>query len=121
MGAIEKKPRLEIYLWRLISLAISMTLNILGDYPQKTQHVPSWAGAALAFFKCKLCWIDVRLYKLGSYAVFFMDWFHKKYSSTSFFSKSMYTAYIIQFVFPISAANKCWILVLQATDNIHNK
>jgi len=50
MEAIEKKPRLEIYLWRLISLAISMTLNILGDYPQKTQHVPSWAGAALAFF-----------------------------------------------------------------------
>ena len=30
----------------------------------------------------------------------------------------MYTAYIIQEVFPIFAATKCWILVLQATDNI---
>ena len=50
--------------------------------------------------------------------VFFMDNVDRSYKLTRFFAKSMYTAYILHMVFPLQVATKCWILILEATNNI---
>jgi hypothetical protein len=47
--------------------------------------------------------------------IFFLDFVNTKYFFTDFFSKSMYTAYLIQFILPIPAAIRCWQLVMDAT------
>ena len=51
-------------------------------------------------------------------SVFFMDYVNKKYFCTAFFSKAMYTAYIIQFSFPMLVCLKLFGMILQATGNI---
>merc|ERR1712157_168289 len=56
---------------------------------------------------------------MGAVTVFFMDYVNQSYNKwTSFFSKSMYTAYILHMAFPLQVATKCWILILEATNNI---
>lgn len=50
--------------------------------------------------------------------VFFMDRVDRTYRLTEFFAKSMYTAYLLHMVFPLQAATKCYILLLEATNNI---
>ena len=49
---------------------------------------------------------------------FFMDYGNGKSSLTDFLSKGAYTAYIIQFLFPIPAAYKCFTVILNNTGNL---
>jgi len=51
-------------------------------------------------------------------SVFFMDHCNRKYWCTPFFSKAMYTAYIIQFALPMLIAIKLWFVILKATGNV---
>jgi len=50
--------------------------------------------------------------------IFFKEHVDKTFFFAAFFTKSMYVAYISQFVFPTTATTKCCILILQATDII---
>jgi len=52
-----------------------------------------------------------------SVTVFFMDFMDKKFFCTDFFAKTMYTAYIIHYVFPRIVGWYCALLVLEATGN----
>lgn len=51
-------------------------------------------------------------------SIFFMDCANQKYYLTDFFSKGAYTAYIIQYLFPIPASFKIFTLILNKTGNI---
>ena len=110
MEAIKTKSRLAIYLWAIISI-----LGIWAVFAAKLLLLPFWSMTLIqGLVIVGQCGVSISL----AVTVFFMDYVDKSYFFTDFFSKSMYTAYIIQSVFPILAATKCWILVLEATDNV---
>ena len=112
MEAIKTKSRLAIYLWAIISATSYIIFSVFGE---DSAVIPFWYRMLITgLLYYGQCGVSISL----AVTVFFMDYVDKSYFFTDFFAKSMYTAYIIQFAFPLLAATKCWVLVLQATDNI---
>jgi hypothetical protein len=103
------KSRVVIYLLAIISIISDAVAIVL------TPLLPFWAYNLYAgYFCCGMClmWISLTV------TVFFMDYVDKNYFFTDFFAKSMYTAYIIHMAFPLQVGIKCWLLILEATNNV---
>ena len=98
------KSRIVIYLWALVSAVV---FGIIFITNKPTPALNSY----FAFVYGIQC-IPIGL----AVTIFFMDFVNTKYFFTDFFSKSMYTAYLIQMILPVPAALKCWQLVMNATN-----
>ena len=99
MDEIKNKNRFIIYGVAVIS---AIALGITFKYPIPI-HCLS-AGIAI------LPAIPVSL----AITVFFYDFVNQKYAVTPFFSKAMYTAYLIQLLGLVSVSIKCWWLIMGA-------
>jgi hypothetical protein len=110
MEYIKKKSRAAIYLWASVSIMIFAATELLGPIydPAQSPVLHAIILAIYGFVNDGYIGLSVSL----SITVFFMDYVDKEYFCTDFFTKSMYTAYIIQLSFPILAAAKCWVLLL---------
>ena len=103
---LRERPRRPIYLWAAASIMALSSFNLAQSFWAKRLCTGMIFGGANAV-------------ALGlAVTVFFMDNVDRPYKLTSFFAKSMYTAYILHMVFPLQVATKCWILILEATNNI---
>jgi glucan biosynthesis protein C len=98
------KSRIAIYLWALVSAGVFGICFLL-------LNEASPAVTFAIFFVFGIQSIPMGL----AITIFFMDFVNTKYFFTDFFSKSMYTAYLIQEVLPVPAAIRCWQLVMDAT------
>jgi glucan biosynthesis protein C len=112
MECIKKKSRIVIYLWTIAIL----TLYVLGVHDvipvSKLSLVPS------EFVSKIITSIRGMAFSLAV-TVFFMDFVNRKFSSvTDFYSKSMYTAYIIQFAFPLPLAYKFWVMIVDRVGSL---
>ena len=97
------KSRIVIYLWALVS-AVAFVICFLTSKPTPVLNF------ILAFV------YGIQSIPFGlAITIFFMDLVNTRYFFTDFFSKSMYTAYLIQMILPVPAAVKCWQLVMNAT------
>lgn len=101
MDALKEKSRLTIYTWAIICITIWAVVSLYGMELPFLLPLQLGIGAAVG--------IPISL----AVTVFFHDFVNQKYSVTPFFSKAMYTSYLIQFV-PIYAAIKCWYLIMGA-------
>ena len=97
--------RIVIYLWAVISTAgYTFCLgNMEGDPPQ------------LIYSFLDLCLVPIFIPTGLAITFFFMDFPSKKIFCTDFFSKSMCTAYLIQLIFSVPVAVKCWELIINGT------
>ena len=105
-----EKSRAAIYAWSVSSIVLFACWLL---YSEK---IPDHVSALIP-----ACVLTQGIQTMGlslAVTVFFMDHANKKYFCTQFFSKAMYTAYIIQFVFPMIVASKCLFLILESTGNI---
>jgi len=106
------KSRVVIYAWAVLSTVLFCTLNIF--FRDKSTAWPSLLLLQGVLYKGILC-MGLCL----AVTVFFMDYVNKKFKYlTPFFSKAMYTAYIIQYAFPMVVGGKCVVLIFNATGNI---
>jgi len=112
MSNIKNMSRVAIYLSAIVSIAAFCPVFIFF-----IEDMASWPFALLGFgilWKGLLC-MSVSL----AVTVFFMDYGNKKYKYlTPFFSKAMYTAYIIQFAFPMIIGGWSVVKIFDATGNI---
>lgn len=99
MDEIKDKSRLVIYAWAIICIAIGATVSLFGMEYTFLQPLQVAVGAAVG--------IPISL----AVTVFFHDFVNKKYTVTPFFSKAMYTSYLVQMV-TVYAAIKCWFLIV---------
>jgi len=111
MEDIKEMSRTKIYRWAIASV-ISIPV-VFGGVAQSGVFWAQWLCSGFFVFG-GLCSVSFSL----AVTVFFMDHMDKSYWFADFFDKSMYTAYILHLAFPLQAATKCWILVLEATNNI---
>ncbi|KAL9184295.1 hypothetical protein ACHAXT_002381 [Thalassiosira profunda] len=110
MESIKEKSRVAIYLWTIVSIILLAVYYFL---------LMEKAPAALTSMVVGV--LHKGILSVGvclAVTVFFMDHGDKRYRCTPFFSKAMYTAYVIQFAFPILAGLKCLFLILDATGNV---
>jgi len=106
----EKKSRAVIYGLMLLNMAIVYPFMFLVQ-----AKMPAAVGALLQGILWKgMMSVTVSL----AVSVFFMDHVNKSYFCTKFFSKAMYTAYIIQYAFPIQVGLKVMLSIFEATGNI---
>jgi len=106
----EKKSRAVIYGLMLLNMAIVYPFMFLVQ-----AKMPAAVGALLQGILWKgMMSVTVLL----AVSVFFMDHVNKSYFCTKFFSKAMYTAYIIQYAFPIQVGLKVMLSIFEATGNI---
>ena len=120
MDEIREKSRLAIYSWTAAAFALNACLKIF--YVWSFVSSPSSYGSG-EFVVVQM--INGILYKgvlqVGmclALSVFFMDHCNKKYWCTPFFSKAMYTAYILQFAAPMLIGLKVLFAILEATGNV---
>jgi len=109
---ISKKTRIAIYVLCLVLIILMFTGSLVQPFAEKYISV-----AALLHYVTEgivLQGVATFVWSLAI-TVFFMDFVNKKYFSTDFFTKAMYTAYIIQFVFPMQIAFYLYTLVLNAS------
>lgn len=105
-------PFIDINLCQFINISIIPHVGAIAF--ALTPILPFWARLLYAgYFGCGMCpmWISLAV------TVFFMDYVDKNYFFTDFFAKSMYTSYIIHMSFPLQVGIKCWLLILEATNN----
>lgn len=109
LESIEKKSRMAIYASSLfIFIATVAFVAFFGTYDSLA------GGIGQIILRKGLLSVSLSM----SVTVFFMDYANKKYWCTDFFSKAMYTAYIIQYVFPMLFALRCVLWILDATGNV---
>ena len=112
LESIREKSRVAIYAWAIVSIALTMGVYACFDM------VPDFPVVAALLLQAVI-WKGILSMGLSlAITVFFMDYVNKKYFCTPFFSKAMYTAYIIQNAFPVLAGLKCLFLVLESTGSI---
>jgi len=114
MTSIKNMSRVVIYLWALLSIVLycALVITIPGD------SITAWVGLLInkgIIVKGVLC-MGLSL----AVSVFFMDYGNRrKYKYlTPFFSKAMYTAYIIQYSFPMIIGGWSVVRIFDATGNI---
>ena len=114
MECIKEKSRLVIYGITVASWIVYFSLLFKVSPGLGGSMSPTlWA------FIRGLLWKGIMgMFMSLSVTVFFMDYANKKYFCTRFFSEAMYTAYIIQQLFPILVGSKCFLLILDATGNL---
>lgn len=121
MDNIRQMSRLAIYSWAVAAFALSTcavlfySANFLTSPPSSGEYVVVQMITGLIYKGILQVGICLAL------SVFFMDHCNKKYWCTPFFSKSMYTAYIIQFAAPMLIGLKVLFLILEATGNVAYK
>ena len=113
--SIKAKSRLAIYLWALLALIV-YGLNywwkiVLSQNPDASGL--SYTTRLLFEFVWSFVYIQQAIPVGLAITVFFADFVNGK--CPEFFSKSMYTAYLIQLTLPIPAALKCWQLILDSS------
>ena len=120
MVKIQEKSRLVIYSWTVISVALQCFLyiyyglckGIIFTDPTNTGYF------ILTAFITGVLWKGIMQVGIClGVSVFFMDFFERKYWCTPFFSKAMYTAYIIQHV-TLLFGLKVVFVMLEGTGNI---
>jgi len=109
MEKIKDMHRVEIYLSMIISELMTVCILVLlpGNVPDVLFTLLQgtvWKGL-------------VSVTTCLALSVFFMDYGNKSYCCTNFFSKSMYTAYIIQYVV-IQFGLKVMLIVFESTGSI---
>ena len=114
MECIKEKSRLVIYGITVATWIVHFSL-LFKVYPG---FGGSMSPTLWAFIRGLLLKGIMGMFMSLSVTVFFMDYANKKYFCTRFFSEAMYTAYIIQQVFPILVGSKCFLLILDATGNL---
>jgi hypothetical protein len=103
------KSRIAIYLWALVSAVVFGIVWYFWYFHACTYEAPPAVNFAFAFAS------GIQPIPIGlTIPIFFMDFVNTKYFFTDFFSKSMHTAYLIQLTLPVSAAIRCWQLVVNA-------
>lgn len=110
MEEIKEKSRAVIYSWATLSMVLFVILSLL--LPKDLPFVASTLIRAVLMKGILATGMSLAV------SVFFMDYVNKKYFCTAFFSKAMYTAYIIQYAFPMLVSLKLFGMILQATGNI---
>ncbi|KAL7552949.1 hypothetical protein ACHAWF_016190 [Thalassiosira exigua] len=109
MTAIKEKRRVWIYASTIFILIIVFSTSFLAE------NMPP----VLILILKGVFWKGILSMATSlAVSVFFMDFVNKNYSFTPFFSKAMYTAYIIQYSFPMLVGLKCLFLILESTGNI---
>merc|ERR1712224_186832 len=108
MESLREQPRKPIYFWAAASALLSLSF---WDFATSFWASRLYSGF---FMFGGMNAVSISL----AVTVFFMDYVDKPYRFTKFFGKSMYTAYIIHMAFPLQAATKCWILILEANNSI---
>ena len=114
MTSIKNMSRVVIYLWAVLSIVLRCALSITLS---GNDSIPSWVGLLLGQ---GIIWKGVLCMGLSlAVTVFFMDYGNRKYKYlTPFFSKAMYTAYIIQYAFPMIVGGWSVVRIFDATGNI---
>ena len=111
MDSIKDKSRLAIYCWAIASVVGLVTLVVVQlVLKEDGEYLPP----LLRQFLYKLTQVAIGIPISLAVTVFFHDFVNRKFAVTPFFSKAMYTAYLIQFLGPNWIAIKCWILILGA-------
>lgn len=129
MEEMKNKPPFVIYMWAGVSvfcycLGDIMNANTMMGSDTETNTPTATMEGDIVFpdwlvtFCVGLVYANMGISLSLSLTVLFMERFNKSYFCTNFFTKAMYTAYIIQKAFPIPVAVKLWLLVLQATGNV---
>ena len=111
MTSIKDMSRVFVYTWAVAGIALFITVCMFLEDNTTGWQFRFFMGVVWKGFLCMGLSLAV--------TVFFMDCCNKKFKYlTPFFSKAMYTAYIIQYAFPIIAASKCVVLIFDANENI---
>ena len=116
METLRQKSRLAIYSWAVVAFG----LNASKFNPGYGPWVSSSTGG-FVFAQIITGIIQKGILQVGmclAVSVFFMDHCNRKYWCTPFFSKAMYTAYIVQFAAPVQIGLKVWLVILEATGNV---
>ena len=112
MASIKNMSRFRIYLWALSVIVMHCTLTIIFGFYNVP---PSWVQLERGIIWKGLMCMSNSL----AVTVFFMDYGNRKYKYlTPFFSKAMYTAYIIQYAFPMIIGGWSVVRIFDATGNI---
>lgn len=112
MDAIKEKSRVAIYTWMILTwFIVYVVIGLLHDKGKLD-------GVAYLLLQ-GIVWKGIFSMAISlAVSVFFMDYVNKKYFCTQFYSKSMYTAYIIQYTFPVLVGLKCLFVILDSTGNV---
>ena len=108
MDAIKDKSRLVIYCWAIASVVTYVAVIIV------VREHGEYLGLVLGYFINYVLDVAIGIPISLAVTVFFHDFINRKFAVTLFFSKAMYTAYLIQEIVPNWLTIKCWILVLGA-------
>jgi len=112
MTSIKNMSRVVIYLWAVLSTALYCPIFLF--------FIEDMASVPFALLAMGVLWKGVLCMGLSlAVTVFFMDYSNRKFKYlTPFFSKAMYTAYIIQFAFPMIVGGWSVVKIFDATGNI---
>jgi len=102
------RSRIGIYVWLVLTFAMKRLTNCLEDALNES---------AATFFRNLLMQGVMGMGISLGVTVFFMDFVNSSYWCTKFFEKSMYTAYLLQFI-PLTFSLRCWFWVLKSTDGV---
>ena len=117
--SIKAKSRLAIYLWAVLALVVyglSYWWSISWALNPDQVHSNFWR--LLYSFVFWFAYVQQAIPMGLAVTVFFADFVNGK--CPDFFSKSMYTAYLIQLILPVPAAIKCWELIANASGLLDN-
>jgi len=116
MDDIKQMPRLGIYSLAVIpTIILECLLRLVSSEVWESSNGARAAGIIIQSV------LQQGFMQMGwslAVSVFFMDYVNKKYWCTPFFSKAMYTAYIIQYAFGTLAALKILFLILDSSGNL---
>jgi len=117
MDNIRQMSRLAIYSWAIAAFALNTCATAF--ISAKVMSSPSSGEFVVVQIITGLVYKGILQVGIClAVSVFFMDHFNKKYWCTPFFSKAMYTAYIIQFAAPMLIGLKVTFVILEATGNV---
>ena len=116
MDVMRQKSRLAIYSWAVATIALDVCFKVMYGW----KHVASPSTGEFVVIQFMTGVLNKGIQQVGlclAATVFFMDHCNKKYWCTPFFSKAMYTAYVLQTT-PLLIGLKVLFVILEATGNV---